>query len=198
MRFTLGKVSGLPALAAVLALGCAFATPLAAFSAPLPVGTNVFGVLSTDLNTADVNEGDGFSLQITTPYPNDDPAYAGAYIRGHVTSVQRAGQGKPAQIDLAFDRIVFPDGLSAPITGHLVRVAEKKQSSIVQQAAGAAVGMIIGNYIGKHLGTNLGGLIGAGGGFIYANNLKTNFTIQRGSTVVIQTDSEVPRPQARE
>jgi hypothetical protein len=40
-------------------------------------------------------------------------------------------------------------------------------------------------------------LAGAAGGFAYGNNLKTNFTVPQGSTVTIQTDREVPRPQAR-
>lgn len=198
MRLTSRRPGGVRAVALALLLGAAFAAPLAATAEPLPVGTNIFGVLSTDLNTATVNEGDGFSLQIVAPYPNDDPSYAGAYVRGHVKSVVRAGQGTPAQIALVFDRIVFPDGRSAPLAGHVVRVEQKKQSNTVAQAAGAAVGMVVGNYIGKHLGTNLGGLVGAGGGFLYANNLKTNFTVPKNSTVVMQTDTEVPRPQARQ
>jgi hypothetical protein len=56
---------------------------------------------------------------------------------------------------------------------------------------GAGVGMIVGNILGKAVGTNLGGLIGAGGGFVYANNLKTNITIPRGSTVTLQLNSGV-------
>jgi hypothetical protein len=40
------------------------------------------------------------------------------------------------------------------------------------------------------------GLAGAAGGFLYANNLKTNFTAPKGSPIQIQTDREVARPQA--
>ena len=64
-------------------------------------------------------------------------------------------------------------------------------NSTTQKAVGAGVGMIVGNILGKAVGTNLGGLIGAGGGFVYANNLKTNITIPRGSTVTLQLNSGV-------
>jgi len=77
-------------------------------------------------------------------------------------------------------------------------VAPKKKSAIVQQAAGAGVGMLVGNFLGKKVGTNLGGLAGAAGGFVYANNRKTDFVVPRNSVVTLQTDSEVLRPQARQ
>ena len=186
------------------ALAAAFAAFLVASlavgpaqAAPLPAGTTITGTLSTDLNTKDVNVGDGFSVAITPPYPNDDNSYAGAYVKGHVATVQRAGQGTKPQLQLAFDTIVFPNGLVAPVSGHVTKIDEKKGSAVAQQAAGAGVGMVLGNYLGKHLGTNLGGLFGAAGGFLYGNNLKTNFTVPKGSTVSLQTDSLVPRPQAR-
>jgi hypothetical protein len=181
-------------LAAVL--GCA-SSPAPAASA-IPPGTSIFGVLSTELNTKSTNVGDGFSLQVVRPYPNGDSSYAGAYVRGHVADVVRASQGRKAELDLAFDSIVLPDGASAPLRAHVVKLEQKQQSAVVQQAAGAGVGMIVGNMIGKTIfHTGLGGIIGAAGGFAYANNLKTNFDVPKDSQMTIQVDREVPRPQAR-
>ena len=182
-------------LTVAFALGAAGRPALAA--TPIPAGTNVFGTLSTDLDTKDVNVGDGFTLHLVPPYPNDDQSFAGAYVRGHVANVVRAGQGRKAELDLAFDQIVLPDGATAPVTGHVVRVQEAHHTAVAQQAVGAAAGMIVGNILGKAIGTNVGGLLGATGGFLYANNLKTNFDLPKGSTVVVQVDREVPRPQAR-
>jgi hypothetical protein len=176
------------ALASLIVAAGIAATAGLAMAAPVPAGVNVFGVLSTDLNSANVNVGDGFSLAVTQPYPNGDASYANATIRGHVASVQRAGQGRKAQIELTFDRIFLSNGTSAPVYGHVVKLQQNEKNSTAQKAIGAGVGMLVGNYLGKHIGTNLGGLLGAGGGFLYANNLKSNITVPKGSTVVLQLD----------
>jgi hypothetical protein len=170
----------------------------AIIASAIPAGTPISGRLSTDLDTGKTNVGDGFSLALTRPFPNDDPAYSGAFVRGHVARVIRAGQGRKPELDLAFDSITLASGETAPLTGHVLDVTPKKKSAIVNQAAGAGVGMIVGNIIGKSIfHTDIGGLAGATGGFVYANNRKTDFVVPAQSIVELQTDSEVPRPQAR-
>ena len=188
--------------AAVVAATFALATFPAAVrpasaAAALPIGTTISGNLNKDLDTAHAQVGDSFRLYVTSPYPNGDPSFSGATIRGHVASVRKASQGRTAELGLAFDSIVMRGGRSAPITGSVTSVQKKQKSAILQQAAGAGVGMIVGNIIGKKLGTGLGGIVGAGGGFAYGNNLKTNFDLPKNSTVVMQTTREVPRLQAR-
>jgi len=183
----------------LLAFAAAFAlAPQAAFADAIPQGATISGNLSTALDTGKAQVGDGFSLQVVRPYPSGDPTYAGAFVRGHVARVIRAGQGRKPEIDLAFDSIVLADGESSPLTGHVLAVQPKKKSAVLQQAAGAGVGMLVGNFIGKKLGTNLGGAAGATGGFLYANNRKTDFVVPKDSVVTLQTDQEVQRPQARQ
>ena len=163
----------------------------------IPEGATISGNLSTDLDSGKAQVGDGFSLQIVRPYPNGDPTYAGGFVRGHVSKVIRAGQGRKPELDLAFDSIVLADGSSSPLTGHVLAVEAKKKSAIPVQAAGAGIGMLVGNFLFKKVGSSLGGLAGAVGGFFYANNHKTDFVVPRDSVVTLQTDHEVPRPQAR-
>ncbi len=184
------SMSPLRTVLATVVAAVAFASASGiATAAPVPAGTNVFGTLSTDLNSKDVNVGDGFSLTVVPPYPNGDASYAGAVIHGHVVNVVRAGQGRKAEIGLAFDRIFLTNGQTATVSGHAVQVSQTKSAdSTLAKAAGAGIGMLVGNYIGKHLGTNLGGLVGAAGGFVYANNLKSNVTIPKGATVTVQLD----------
>jgi len=181
------------------AVALAFALPIATDAAdPIAAGTPISGRLSTDLDTGKVNVGDGFSLALTRPYPNDDVSYSGAFVRGHVARVIRGGQGRQPEIDLAFDSITLASGETAPLTGHVLDVTPKKKSAVVTQAAGAGVGMVVGNIIGKTIfHTNIGGLAGAAGGFTYANNRRTDFVLPADSLVELQTDEEVPRPQAR-
>jgi hypothetical protein len=163
-------------------------------AAGLPAGTTLVGSLTRDLNTATAQIGDTFAINLAPPYPNDDPAYANGYVRGHVFNVTRSGQGTNAQLGLAFDQIVFADGHTMPIYGHVTNIDEQHKSAILQQAAGALGGMLVGNALGKILfKTNLGGAAGAAGGFLYANNLKTNFTVPQGSSITLVTDQ--PRRQ---
>jgi hypothetical protein len=189
-----GLLAGLFALAIVLPIG----SPRAAAADAIPEGATIAGNLSTDLDSGKVQAGDAFSLLIVRPYPNGDPSYAGAVVRGHIARVIKAGQGRKPEIDFAFDSIVLADGSSSPLTGHVLAVTPKKKSAALTQAAGAGIGMLVGNFIGKKLGTGLGGLAGAIGGFVYASNHKSDFVVPRGSLVTLQTDQEVPRPQARQ
>jgi hypothetical protein len=175
------------------------ATSVAGLAADsIPAGTPLTGRLSTPLDTGKANVGDQFSIALTRPFPNDDVEYSGAFVRGHVSRVIRGGQGRKPEIDLAFDSITLANGDSAPLTGHVLDVTPKKKSAVATQAAGAGVGMIVGNVIGKSIfHTDIGGLAGAAGGFTYANNRKPDFVVPADSLVELQTDAEVPRPQAR-
>jgi outer membrane lipoprotein SlyB len=184
-------------LAFVSALLATLALPLVAHADAIPSGTTITGVLQTPLDSGKARIGDGVSITVTRPYPDGDASYANATIRGHVSSVTRAGQGRKAEIDLAFDTIVLGSGASSPISGHVLNVQQKKKSAIITQAAGAGIGMIVGNVLGKAVGSNLGGFAGAAGGFLYANNVKQNFTVPANSTITLQTDATVERPQAR-
>jgi uncharacterized protein YcfJ len=151
----------------------------------IPSGTVLSGTLSTELNTKNANPGDTFTLNNVTT-ANGDGTITGATIYGHVVSVQRAGQGKRPQIQLAFDRIVTPDGRSQDIFGTVQSMQQKTPNNTGKEVLGAVVGDIVGNYIGKHLGTDLGGLIGAGGGYLYAKNNTQNVSVPQGSQVSVQ------------
>ncbi|MBC5809511.1 MAG: hypothetical protein GIW95_01440 [Candidatus Eremiobacteraeota bacterium] len=182
----------LAGMSAMAMAGFALALAAPAFSATLPAGTSITTVLtSADLNSKSAYVGQRFSLRVVPPYPNDDAAYTNAIVYGHVTNVVRASQGKKAQLNMAFDRIVLANGLQSTVTGHILQADVKQEDQTLQKAAGAGVGMVVGNIIGKKLGTNLGGLVGAGGGFLYANNLKAQIFIQTGAHITIQTDRSV-------
>jgi uncharacterized protein YcfJ len=151
----------------------------------IPSGTVLSGTLSTELNTKTANPGDTFTLNNVTT-ANGDGTIGAATIYGHVVSVQRAGQGKRPQIQLAFDRIVTPDGRSQDIFGTVQSMQQNQASNAKKEVLGAVVGDILGNYLGKHLGTDLGGLIGAGGGYLYAKNNTQNVSVPQGSQVSVQ------------
>jgi hypothetical protein len=186
------------ALVAAAVLACGAGTAFAAYPSTLSAGTSIVATLSSgDINSKNANVGDRFSMTVVQPYPNGDAAYSGATVYGHVTGVQRASQGRKAGLQLGFDKIVLRNGMQAHVSGHVLNAGAKQESVIVKDAVGAGVGMIVGNYVGKHVGTNLGGLVGAAGGFLYANNLKAQIYIQRGAQVTMQLDHSV-RPALRQ
>jgi hypothetical protein len=188
---------------------CALALTLGAFPAiaradTAPAGTQIYAVLATqDINTKNAQPGDGFSMNVIAPYPNGDPNFAGSVVRGHVASVQSAGQGRKAQLKLAFDSIVFSSGRSAPISGSVTSMGSKSENTTAKKGLAAAVGAAIGSQtIGRIIGGSAGSVVGllggAAGGFMYANNAKANFNLSKGAQVTLQTTTtvSVPRRQA--
>ncbi len=158
--------------------------PVQNYGPTIPAGTILTGTLSTELSSKSANPGDTFTLT-NVATASGDGSVQNATIYGHVISVQRAGQGKQPQVQLAFDRIVTPDGRSQYISGTVQSMQQKTASNAKREILGAVVGDIVGNYIGKHIGTDLGGLVGAGGGYLYARNYKENVTVPQGSAVSI-------------
>ena len=158
---------------------------------------------SDDIDTKTAQIGDGFTMDIVAPYPNGDPNFTGAKLRGHVSDVQAAGQGKPARLKLAFDSIVLPNGQSAPISAVVTQQAAKNDNTTARKGLGAAIGAAIGSQtIGRIIGGSAGSVVGllggAAGGYFYAANNKPNFDLARGTAVSVQTtsDVELPRRQA--
>jgi hypothetical protein len=194
----------LAAVACALALAAGALPAFAAYT--LPEGSQITAVLaSEDISTKTAQIGDGFTMNIVEPYPNGDPNFAGARLRGHVAEVAPASQGKPARLQLAFDSIVFPNGESVPVSGSVLSENTKSDNTTARKGLGAAIGAAIGSQtIGRLIGGSAGSVVGllggAAGGFLYASNNKPNVTLANGTSVTIQTnaDVEVPRRQAQQ
>lgn len=145
----------------------------------VPNGTEIVGVLNTELTTKDVRENDRFTLTVRTP-----GQFQGATINGYVTGVDRAGRitGR-SELTLNFDTIRLRDGRSYRFAGILesvrtpngevVRVDtegavrdDDSQTSrtVTRTAIGTAVGAIIGAITGGGKGAAIGAAIGAGAG----------------------------------
>lgn len=114
------RVSMLPAMAALLALALAAASPVvaqdqsAASLAPNEVssGTRFLVRLQDTLDTQTAKAGDQFTVLTLVPLASADGTTLrpGAEIRGHIDKVQRASKMGRARIWLTFDDIRTPDG----------------------------------------------------------------------------------------
>jgi hypothetical protein len=191
------------------AVACALLLALCALPAlaqeyVLPEGTQIAAVLATDdIDTKTAQVGDGFTMDVVAPYPDGDQNFAGARLRGHVSDVQAAGQGRQARLKLAFDSIVFSNGESAPVSGVVTSQAAKSDNTTTRKGLGAAIGAAIGSQtIGRILGGSAGSVVGllggAAGGYLYAANNKPNLDLARGTALNVETsaDVEIPRRQA--
>ena len=84
--------------------------------------------LNQELNTAKANVGDSFTMTVVPPYPSGDPLFQGATITGEVTKVQRAGQGRNAEIVIVPRYLRLADGSNAYVHGSVTSIAANKSS----------------------------------------------------------------------
>lgn len=155
--------------------------PLAG-DAQIDPGTKLIGSLDQTLSSSSVQVGQPFTLSNahTTNYNIN-----GARVYGHVSAVQRPGQGTNAKINLAFDKVNTRSGNIYAIQGYAENVQVDTKSNAGKELLGAAGGALIGGLIGH----GIGAIIGAGAGGLVAKNNRQNITIPAGSLVTVQVVS---------
>lgn len=156
----------------------AFVLP-AAIYAQIQPGTTIVGEIDRELNTKHTQAGQPFKLLNA-----NSKAYSinGATIYGHVASVTSGGAGRKAQIKLAVDKINTRSGSIYKIAGYATNVKENTKSNAGREAGAAGAGALIGGLIAGGWGAILGG----GGGFLVAKNVKQDITIPQGSLVTVE------------
>jgi hypothetical protein len=144
----------------------------------VPNGTELVGVLNSDLSTQNAREGDRFTMTVRSPSQFD-----GATVEGTVSNVNRSGRvSGRSEMTLDFDTIRLRDGRSYRFAGILetvrtpsgevvrvdnegaVRENDQTKTTVTRTAIGTAVGAIIGAIAGGGKGAAIGAVIGAGAG----------------------------------
>lgn len=146
-------------------------------------GAQYAGVITSSVNSGNAVVGQSVTLTNVT---SEDGSVKGARMYGTVTRVVRAGQGRPAQLQMTFTRLVLSNGTTYAINGVVTGMQAQTKSNALKEIGGAVAGMIVGNIIGKtifHAGNGMGGFLGAAGGFLVAKNNKENMTVPQGSAV---------------
>lgn len=156
--------------------------PLAA-QAQVSAGTDLVGNMSRSLNSGSAVYG---QRVIIGNVHSQDNNITGATIYAHVCDVQHASQGRAGKLEICVDKLNTRSGNAYVLDGRVVGAQVNTKNNALNEAGGALAGMIVGNILGKRLGTNAGGLLGAGGGYLYAKNAKQNVTIPANSVVTIQ------------
>jgi hypothetical protein len=196
------------ALAAIAGLAFGAATFLGGLSAParaaIPPHTKfTLQLISQDVNSKNAQPGDPVVFAVVPPYPNGNSRYSGAKAYGHVASSVSAGQGRKAQLNITFDKLVLANGEVGQMSATIVSAQTVSENTTARKALGAGAGMAVGSQtVGRILGGSAGAVVGmlggAAAGYAYANNAKANFSIPKGHTAVIEVTSPVYfRSQAR-
>jgi hypothetical protein len=146
-------------------------------------GQQLAGTITTSVSTSNAYVGQPVTLQNVT---SEDDSVRGATMYGTVTHVVRAGQGRPAQLQMTFHRLVLPSGATYAVNGVVTGMQAQTKSNALKEVGGAVAGLIVGNIIGKtifHASTGIGGFLGAAGGYLVAKNSRENMTVSSGTAV---------------
>jgi len=163
------------ALAVLFSSSAALATP--------PPGTMLSGTIQETINTANAYVGEPVEVTgVTAPGAN----IHNGTMYGHVTRVVRAGQGRPAQLQITMDRLVLGSGANYSVIGVVRGMTAITKRNTVREIAGAVGGMIVGNILAKTIfHASGGGIAGAAGGYLLAKNARQNLTVPAGSGVTV-------------
>jgi hypothetical protein len=166
----------------------------------VPVGTDLKIRINETLSSKESRVGDRFTA--TAIYPS---RYEEAKVFGHISSIQKSGKIKGrTSMNLAFDRITFPDGHGGVFHGYVTRVygsdsgradneggvesGSRTKQSVKRAGIGATVGAIVGGIAGGGKGAAIGLIIGgAGGAGSLAVQGSKELKIEAGTEMLVHT-----------
>lgn len=167
--------------------------------------------LDNTLSSVDNQRGDKFTATVQT---RGNDTYGsipeGTKIEGHIAAVHPKSNNKPAILDLAFDRLRFPDGRRVKISGTLtslddryvtengngILVARNNNNTdqrMVYAGYGAGAGLLVGVLSKKPLeGAILGGALGYILGQIQHDQRRpSNITLSPGTELGVRVNRDV-------
>lgn len=170
--------------------------------------------LEDELTSNNSRKGDRFVATIDDKDSNEkwssDSLPAGSTIKGYVRAVTPKKDKKPGMLDLAFDRVVLPDGRAFSIQGSLISldnksitktedgrlIANKGHSTdrLTYVGYGAGAGALIG-LITSRKHTLEDALLGAGAGYLFGSLEKgkspSDVKLKSGTHMGVRLDSRV-------
>jgi len=136
-------------------------------------GTEFRGRLQQEIATDKSHDGDTFTI-----------VQPDATIDGHLENISPAGMGKKPTLTIVFDDIKLADGRTAPIDVRLLHVGTFDAKSHHWRT----IGMMLGGAVAGHIaaGRHHGGLMGAAGGYLLSQQMKTNVDVKPGSLIAVR------------
>ena len=137
-------------------------------------GTQFRGKLQQEISTKTSHDGDTFTILRSD----------GAIIDGHLAGVSPAGFNKKPALTVVFDDVRLPDGEKAPVNVQLVNVGAFDAKSHHWRT----IGMVLGGGAAGHVaaGKHHGGLLGAAGGYMLSQEMKTDVDVKPGTVIAVR------------
>lgn len=154
-------------------------------------GTDFYGKLQQAISSKTSHDGDRFQLQETDTLLHKNPSLHGAVIDGHLANVYAAGALHKPGMTIVFDDITMPDGTRAPVNVQLVSLHAFDAKTHHLRTIGMMIGgAIAGHEMRKHTGRG-GGMLGAAGGYVLSQGLKTDISVPAGTVLEVKFKSPV-------
>ncbi|HEY8313930.1 MAG TPA: hypothetical protein VIG51_07120 [Candidatus Baltobacteraceae bacterium] len=155
-------------------------------------GSRYYGKLQAPIGTKISKDGDTFALAQTDTLLHKNAALHGAVVDGHVEDVHAAAGVHKPSMTIVFDDIRMPDGTKEPVGAQLVSFKAFEPKSHHLRTIGMMIGgAVAGHEVAKHAGKSHGGLMGAAGGYMLSQALKTDITVPAGSVIELKFTSPV-------
>lgn len=149
-------------------------------------GTVFYGKLQQPIGSKS-QDGEAFTLAQTDTFLHKNAALHGAVIDGHLDNVHAAGPMHKPSMTLVFDDIKMPDGTKAPVVVQLVSMKAFEPKSHRLRTLGMMVGgAVAGHTAASKLGKSHGGLLGAVGGYVVSQQLKTDISVPAGTVLQLK------------
>ena len=154
----------------------------------VPAGVLYYGKLEQPIDTKTSKDNDPFALDEVRA---SDKSLTGATIEGHLQNVGAAGPMRKPTLTIVFDDIKMADGTKAPVNVQLISTSRFNPKTHHLRTIGLMIGgAIAGHEASKHMGGH-GSLLGAAGGYVVSQQLKTDISVPAGSVVELKFISPV-------
>ena len=150
-------------------------------------GTVFNGKLQQEISSKTSHDGDTFALVETDTLMHKDPALHGSVLEGHLSNVTPAGMGRKPAMTIVFDDVKMADGTKAPADVQIVSMNEFNAKSHKMRTIGLMVGGAMAGHMAAHVaGKKHGGLMGAAGGYVLSQEMKTDIDVKPGTVVRVK------------
>jgi len=167
--------------------------------------------LDHTLSSVDNAKGDMFTATVQNGYFDSSDIPDGTKVEGHIAAIHPKRGDEPALLDLAFDRLVFPNGRTVRIDGTLTSLDSKyvtrdangvlvarnnggTDQRLVYAGYGAGGGLLLGVLTNKPLeGALVGGVLGYLFGQVQKDqrNKVTDVTLQPGTQMGVHISRDI-------
>jgi hypothetical protein len=154
-------------------------------------GTIFYGKLGQPISSKTSHDGDTFALQQTDTFMHKAPQLHGTTVEGHLENVEAAAPMHKPGMTLVFDDIVLSDGTKEPVNVQLISMHAFDAKTHHLRTIGL---MIAGAFAGHAMRAKTGhgnGLLGAAGGYVLSQTLKTDISVPAGTVLELRFRSPV-------